>query len=95
MNIDEAIRKRINEIVKIRKTTLTSLCLNSNLTPSTIFDFMSGKSKCPKVITIKKLCSGAGITLQEFFACDYFDDTEDVYWFILPKRFLYVRALFE
>ena len=27
---------------------------------------MSGKSKCPKVITIKKLCSGANITLKEF-----------------------------
>ena len=54
MNLDEAIRKRINELVNDNKTTLTALSLNSNLTPSTIFDFMSGKSKCPKVITIKK-----------------------------------------
>ena len=79
MNIDEAIRKRINELVDDNKTTLTSLCLNSNLTPSTIFDFMSGKSKCPKVITIKKLCSGANITLQEFFARDYFNNQDDIY----------------
>lgn len=79
MNIDEALRKRINELVEINKTTLTSLCLNSNLTPSTIFDFMSGKSKCPKVITIIKICSGANITLQEFFARDYFDNIDDVY----------------
>ena len=79
MNIDEAIRKRINEIVETNKTTLTALCLNSNLTPSTIFDFMSGKSKCPKVITIKKICSGANITLEEFFARNYFNRTEDVY----------------
>lgn len=79
MNIDEAIRKRINEILEAKRITLTSLCLNSNLTPSTIFDFMSGKSKCPKVITIKKLCSGAGITLEEFFAKDYFNTTDDVY----------------
>ena len=79
MSIDEAIRKRINEIVKANKTTLTALCLNSNLTPSTIFDFMCGKSKCPKVITIKKLCLGANITLEEFFARDYFNGSEDVY----------------
>ena len=79
MNIDEAIRKRINEIVEINTTTLTALCLNSNLTPSTIFDFMSGKSKCPKVITIKKICLGANITLAEFFARDYFNGSEDVY----------------
>ena len=79
MNMDEAIKKRINELVAENKTTLTSLCLNSNLTPSTIFDFMYGKSKCPKVITIKKLCAGANITLKEFFARDYFNETEDIY----------------
>ena len=79
MNIDDAIRKRINEIVENQKTNITSLCLNSNLTPSTIFDFMYGKSKCPKVITIKKLCCGANITLAEFFDRDYFNDTKDVY----------------
>ena len=79
MNMDEAIKKRINELVADNKTTLTSLCLNSNLTPSTIFDFMYGKSKCPKVITIKKICVGANITLKEFFARDYFNETEDIY----------------
>ena len=79
MNLDEAIRTRINELVKQNKTTLTALCLNSNLTPSTIFDFMSGKSKCPKVITIKKLCSCIGITLQEFFDKDYFNDSDETY----------------
>ena len=79
MNLDEAIRTRINELVKQNKTTLTALCLNSNLTPSTIFDFMSGKSKCPKVITIKKFCSGIGITLQEFFDKDYFNDSDETY----------------
>ena len=79
MSIDDAIRKRIYELVEINKTTITALCLNSNLTPSTIFDFMSGKSKCPKVITIKKLCAGAGITLNEFFDREYFNETEDIY----------------
>ena len=79
MNLDEAIKTRINELVDENKTTLTALCLNSNLTPSTIFDFMAGKSKCPKVITIKKLCAGANITLEQFFARDYFNSVEDVY----------------
>ena len=79
MDLDEAIRKRINELVSERETTLTDLCLNSNLTPSTIFDFMYGKSKFPKVNTIKKICVGAGITLEEFFARDYFNDTDEVY----------------
>ena len=79
MNLDEAIRKRIMELVIDNKTTLTALCLNSNLTPSTIFDFMSGKSKSPKIVTIKKICSGANITLEQFFAKGYFNDTTDIY----------------
>ncbi len=78
MNLDEALRKRINELVEEKKTNLTALCLNSNLTPSTVFDFMYGKSKSPKVITIKKLCVGANITLEEFFARDYFNDSDEV-----------------
>ncbi len=78
MNIEQAIKKRITELLQEKGMTLTALCLNSNLTPSTIFDFMAGKSKCPKVITIKKLCIGANITLQEFFAPDYFNDTIDI-----------------
>lgn len=79
MNIDEAIRKRIKEIIDDKKISLTALCLNANLTPSTIFDFMYGNSKCPKVITIKKLCLANGITLKEFFDRDYFDNTDEIY----------------
>ena len=56
-----------------------AMWFTASLTPSTIFDFMSGKSKCPKVITIKKICSGANITLEEFFAKEYFNGTDDVY----------------
>ena len=55
----------------------TSLCLDAGITPSTVFDFMVGKSKCPKVPTLKKFCQGAGITLKEFFDRSYFDDEED------------------
>ena len=78
MDLNEAIRTRIKEITTETNTSLTSLCLNSNLTPSTIFDFMYGKTNSPTVLTIKKLCHGAGLTLQEFFSSEYFDDVEDL-----------------
>lgn len=78
-DIENLIKRRILELVCEKNTNLTSLCLNSNLTPSTVFDFIYGRCQCPKVSTIKKICVGAGITLQEFFAKDYFNDTEDVY----------------
>lgn len=78
MKLDEALRLRIKELIDTSKTNLTALCLNSNLTPSTVFDFMYGKTSSPKIIVILKLCSGAGITLEEFFSRDYFNDI-DVY----------------
>lgn len=76
MKLEFAIRKRIEELVEKNKTNLS---LNSNLTPSTVFDIMNGKIKHPKIITIKKLCRGANISLLEFFEPDYFNDDEDVY----------------
>lgn len=79
LSIDEAVRLRIKELVKEKGISITGLCLNANLTPSTVFDFLYGKSKNPKIVTIKKLCIGAGITLEEFFSRDYFNSDDDVY----------------
>ena len=79
MDLSEATRKRIKDLAKERTISITELCLISNITPSTIFDFLNKKSKYPKIITIKKLCVGAGITLSEFYAPEYFNSTEDVY----------------
>ena len=78
MDLDKAIKKRILELAEENNCTVTNLCLNSNLTPSTLFDFLNGKSKYPGILTIKKLCVGAGITLEEFFARDYFNTDDDV-----------------
>jgi len=78
MKLDAAIRKRINEFIKDKKS-LTAICLNSNITPSTIFDFMNGKSKYPNILTIKRLCVGLGITLQEFFNTPYFNEDDAIY----------------
>lgn len=78
MNLDDTLRKRIGELAEGEKS-LTSLCLKSNITPSTIFDFMYGKIKAPTTITIKKLCAGANITLEQFFAREYSNDFKEVY----------------
>ena len=78
MNLSEGIKKRINEFVKDKKS-LTAICLNSNITPSTVFDFMNGKSKYPNILTLKRLCIGLGITLTEFFNTDYFNEDDNIY----------------
>lgn len=40
---------------------------------------MHGKTSHPKIITIKKLCVGAGITLKDFFDREYFNDDDEIY----------------
>lgn len=45
--------------------------------PSAIYDLIKGRTKCSKVITVKRFCEGAGITLGEFFDKDYFNDIEE------------------
>ncbi len=78
MNLDEATRKRITELAKEKKISLTALCLNAVLTPSTVFDFMKGRTKTLSSFTVKKNCYGAGITLSEFYNRDYFNDFDEV-----------------
>lgn len=72
MKIEDAVKRRINEITTDLNISLFALCSLAKITPSTISDFMNGKCKCPKVSTIKKLCDGARISLKTFFDAPYF-----------------------
>ncbi len=72
--MNTAIITRINEILKEKNITLCDLALKGGLTPSTAYELMKGRTKVPKVITISKLCDGAGITLSEFFDKEYFNN---------------------
>ena len=47
-------------------------CCNAN----NVKYLIKGRTKCSKVITIKRFCEGAGITLSEFFNKDYFNFPE-------------------
>ena len=43
------------------------------LPPSSIKNILYGKSQNPKLLTIKLICDGLGITLGEFFSTPEFD----------------------
>ena len=79
MNVNKALVTRIYEICKEKDMTITALCLNSNLTPSTVFEIIQGKTKHPTVLTVLKLCNGAGITINEFFNREYFSDVSEIF----------------
>lgn len=46
------------------------------MTQSTLNNIVSGRNKSVTVSTIKKICDGLEITIQEFFNSKYFDDLE-------------------
>ena len=77
MNLNDAIIKRIDEICEERNGNICDISLNGGMSPSAIYDLIKGRTKCSKVITIKRFCEGAGITLSEFFDREYFNDTEE------------------
>ena len=77
MNLNEAIIKRINEVCKEKNSNVCDASLQGGMSPSAIYDLLKGRTKCSKVITIKRFCEGAGITLSEFFDRDYFNGIEE------------------
>lgn len=48
----------------------------SALPPSRVKNILYGKSQNPKLLTIKLICDGLGITLGEFFSTPEFDNLE-------------------
>ncbi|MFI3165119.1 MAG: helix-turn-helix transcriptional regulator [Bacillota bacterium] len=77
MDMREAIITRINELCSEKNKKVNEFCLNGGLTPSVYYEFVNGRTKLPKVDTIKKLCQGAGITMAEFYDREYFNDYEE------------------
>lgn len=77
MTTNEAIIKRINEICKEKGKNVCDACLKGGKSPSAVYDLLKGRTKCPKVTTVRSFCEGIGITLSEFFDTEYFNDLED------------------
>ena len=77
-NLDSvtAVRNRILTLCGEREITINKLATISALPPSSIKNILYGKSQNPKLITIKMICDGLGITLGEFFSTPEFDGLE-------------------
>ena len=76
MNIGEAVKLRILDLCKEYEITVNKLSYICGLTQSTLNNIVSGRNNTTTISTIKKLCDGFGITIQEFFASDLFADLE-------------------
>ena len=76
MTIGAAVRQRILGLCRQRGITVNKLASISGLTQSTLNNIVSGRNQSATISTIKKLCDGFGITIQEFFESDLFSDLE-------------------
>lgn len=48
------------------------MALRGGLSPSTLYEMIKGRTRVASVLTISRLCEGAGISLSEFFDSEYF-----------------------
>ncbi len=76
MYLSEAIRKRIENLMKENKTNGNNLALNSGIDRSTINRFLRKQNKSIKIETITLICQSLNMTLKDFFDDKLFDDVE-------------------
>ena len=75
MDITTAVRDRIFELCKEQKITINKLGTICGITQSTLKNIISGRNGAT-VITLKKICDGLGININEFFNVDLFKNLE-------------------
>ena len=71
-----AVKNRILQLCGERNLSVNKLANLCALPPSSVKNILYGKSKNPKLITIKMICDGLDMTLGEFFATPEFDALE-------------------
>lgn len=63
----DALKLRIYSLCKEKNISLNKLSTESAVSASTIKSIFYGNSANPGIVTIKKLCDGLGVSLDEFF----------------------------
>lgn len=76
MTISAAVKERILQLCDERGLSVNRLCTISGVTQSTVNNIVSGRNNSTTVSTIKKLCDGLEISLEDFFASDLFRNLE-------------------
>ena len=76
MTIGEAVCQRILQLCERKNISVNKLCTLSGVTQSTMNNNMNGRNNSMTISTLKKLCDGIGITVQEFFDSELFKDLE-------------------
>lgn len=76
MDTIKATKNRILQLCGERNITINKLATICALPPSSVKAILYGRSQNPKLLTIKMICDGLGITLAEFFNTEEFNNLE-------------------
>lgn len=76
MKTIDAVKNRILQLCGEHNITVNKLATLSALPPSSVKAILYGRSQNPKLLTIKMICDGLGITLAQFFDTEEFDSLE-------------------
>ncbi len=76
MTIGEATKLRIIELCSKNKITINKLSTICGITQSTLNNIVCGRNNSTTISTIKKICDGLEISIQEFFNSDLFNGLE-------------------
>ena len=76
MNVGNAVRERRLELCRERGITVNKLATMSGITQSTLNNIIGGRNRSTTVSTVKKVCDGLDITIQDFFDSDLFRGLE-------------------
>ncbi len=72
MSVKDAVAQRIQNLCKERKMTTNELANICGITASTLYSLLDPTRRDVSVITVKKVCDGLEMPLDEFFSSPEF-----------------------
>ncbi len=75
MQLNEAVSKRLEELLKQRDMTQYQLYMKSGVPKSTIGNIINCTYPSMKLRIIHELCQGLDISITEFFQSPFFDES--------------------
>ncbi len=76
MYLSDAMRKRLNNLMKENHLNANKLALYSGMNRSNINRFLRGKNKTITIESITLICQSLNISLKDFFDDELFKDVD-------------------
>lgn len=76
MDLSEAIRIRINNLITEKDITIYKLSMLAGISRTTLSKFLGGETKYLRIDIIEYICEALQMKLKDFFDDKLFDDVE-------------------